>query len=58
VTSQFLAPVVQVDDEEYDGSLRPRRLDEFVGQQRLKEQLDGYGDYAMRVRYRLIPGIW
>jgi protein-S-isoprenylcysteine O-methyltransferase Ste14 len=24
----------------------------------LKEKLDGYGDYAMRVRYRLIPGIW
>jgi protein-S-isoprenylcysteine O-methyltransferase Ste14 len=24
----------------------------------LKEKLDGYGDYATRVRYRLIPGIW
>ena len=24
----------------------------------LREKLDGYGDYATRVRYRLIPGIW
>lgn len=24
----------------------------------LKEKLAGYGDYATRVRYRLIPGIW
>ena len=24
----------------------------------LKEELDGYEEYAMRVRYRLIPGIW
>jgi protein-S-isoprenylcysteine O-methyltransferase Ste14 len=24
----------------------------------LKERLDGYGAYAMRVRYRLVPGIW
>jgi protein-S-isoprenylcysteine O-methyltransferase Ste14 len=24
----------------------------------LKEKLDGYEDYARRVRYRLVPGIW
>jgi protein-S-isoprenylcysteine O-methyltransferase Ste14 len=24
----------------------------------LKEKLDGYRAYAMRVRYRLVPGIW
>jgi protein-S-isoprenylcysteine O-methyltransferase Ste14 len=24
----------------------------------LRENLDGYGDYMKRVRYRLIPGIW
>jgi len=24
----------------------------------LKEKLAGYGDYATRVRYRLVPGIW
>lgn len=24
----------------------------------LKEELDGYEEYAMRVKYRLIPGIW
>jgi protein-S-isoprenylcysteine O-methyltransferase Ste14 len=24
----------------------------------LKEKLAGYGDYATRVRYRLVPGVW
>lgn len=24
----------------------------------LKEELDGYEEYAMRVRYRLLPGLW
>jgi Holliday junction DNA helicase RuvB len=35
ITTAVLAP----EDEELEGSLRPRRLDEFVGQQRVKEQL-------------------
>jgi Holliday junction DNA helicase RuvB len=35
VTTAVLAP----DEEELDGSLRPRSLDEFVGQERVKEQL-------------------
>jgi holliday junction DNA helicase RuvB len=35
LTASVLAP----EDEELEGSLRPRRLDEFVGQQRVKEQL-------------------
>jgi Holliday junction DNA helicase RuvB len=35
VTTAILAP----EDEELEGSLRPRRLGEFVGQERLKEQL-------------------
>jgi Holliday junction DNA helicase RuvB len=35
ITTAVLAP----DDEELEGSLRPRRLDEFVGQERVKEQL-------------------
>ncbi|HYY77360.1 MAG TPA: Holliday junction branch migration DNA helicase RuvB [Gaiellaceae bacterium] len=35
ITTAVLAP----DEEELDGSLRPRRLDEFVGQERVKEQL-------------------
>ena len=38
--SQFLAPVLREGDEELEQSLRPRRLDEFVGQERVKEQLD------------------
>jgi Holliday junction DNA helicase RuvB len=38
-STQFLAPAVQDDEEELDQSLRPRRLDDFVGQERVKEQL-------------------
>ena len=37
--AQFLAPAVRPDEEELERSLRPRRLDEFVGQERIKEQL-------------------
>jgi Holliday junction DNA helicase RuvB len=41
VTSQFLAPALQDEGEdELETSLRPRRLAEFVGQERTKEQLD------------------
>jgi Holliday junction DNA helicase RuvB len=39
VTTQFLAPATVPEDEEVERSLRPRRLDEFVGQERVKEQL-------------------
>jgi Holliday junction DNA helicase RuvB len=37
--TQFLAPSLRPEEEELDRSLRPRRLDEFVGQERVKEQL-------------------
>ena len=37
--SQFLAPALTPEDEEVERSLRPRRLDDFVGQERTKEQL-------------------
>jgi Holliday junction DNA helicase RuvB len=37
--SSFVAPVLSDDEEELELSLRPRRLDEFVGQERVKEQL-------------------
>jgi Holliday junction DNA helicase RuvB len=40
VSSQFLAPALQEGDEEVEQSLRPRRLDDFVGQERTKEQLE------------------
>ena len=40
MSTQFLAPDLRDDDEEVEQSLRPRRLDEFVGQERVKEQLD------------------
>ena len=37
--TQFLTPALRDDEEEVERSLRPRRLDEFVGQERVKEQL-------------------
>jgi Holliday junction DNA helicase RuvB len=38
--SSFVAPILQDDEEDVERSLRPRRLDEFVGQERVKEQLE------------------
>jgi protein-S-isoprenylcysteine O-methyltransferase Ste14 len=29
-----------------------------IEEQMLRDKLDGYNDYAARVRYRLIPGLW
>jgi Holliday junction DNA helicase RuvB len=37
--SQFLAPVIADAEEELERSLRPRTLSDFVGQERVKEQL-------------------
>jgi Holliday junction DNA helicase RuvB len=37
--TQFVTPALRDDEEEVERSLRPRRLDEFVGQARIKEQL-------------------
>jgi Holliday junction DNA helicase RuvB len=39
VSSPFLAPALKPEEEEVERSLRPRRLDDFVGQERTKEQL-------------------
>ena len=36
---QFLAPTIRPDEDELERSLRPRSLDDFVGQARVKEQL-------------------
>jgi Holliday junction DNA helicase RuvB len=38
--TSFVAPVLAEDDEEVELTLRPRRLDDFVGQERVKEQLE------------------
>ena len=48
--TQFLAPAVRPDEDELERSLRPRRLDEFVGQERVKEQLS----IALEATWRLI----
>jgi Holliday junction DNA helicase RuvB len=39
MSTQFLAPAIRPEDEEIERSLRPRRLADFVGQERVKEQL-------------------
>jgi holliday junction DNA helicase RuvB len=39
MSSQFLAPVLAEQEEEDERSLRPRDLGDFVGQERVKEQL-------------------
>ena len=39
MSTQFLAPVAHGDEDELDRSLRPRCLDDFIGQERIKEQL-------------------
>jgi Holliday junction DNA helicase RuvB len=39
MSAQFLAPAVVPDEEELEQSLRPRSLTEFVGQERIKDQL-------------------
>jgi holliday junction DNA helicase RuvB len=39
MSTQFLAPAVTVEEEEVERSLRPRRLDDFVGQENIKQQL-------------------
>ena len=38
--SSFVAPVLHDDEEDVERSLRPRSLGEFVGQERVKEQLE------------------
>ena len=37
--TQFLGPEIRPEEDELERSLRPRNLDEFVGQERVKEQL-------------------
>jgi Holliday junction DNA helicase RuvB len=39
MSTQFLAPAVRPEEDELEQTLRPRKLDDFVGQDRVKEQL-------------------
>jgi len=39
MSTQFLVPAVMPEEDDLEQSLRPRRLAEFVGQERIKEQL-------------------
>jgi Holliday junction DNA helicase RuvB len=38
-SAPFLAPEIKEDEEAVEQTLRPRSLDDFVGQERVKEQL-------------------
>ena len=40
MTAGLLAPALEEGGEEFDRSLRPRRLDDFVGQERVRAQLE------------------
>jgi Holliday junction DNA helicase RuvB len=40
VAEQFLAPAPKLEEDELERSLRPRTLADFVGQERVKEQLE------------------
>jgi Holliday junction DNA helicase RuvB len=40
MTEQFLAPALRPEEDDVERSLRPGSLDEFVGQERIKEQLE------------------
>ena len=53
--SRFLAPAIRPEEDELERSLRPRRLGDFVGQARVKEQLAIALDDA--ARFEAIPGI-
>jgi holliday junction DNA helicase RuvB len=37
--TQFMAPALRPEEDEAERTLRPRRLDDFIGQERVKEQL-------------------
>ena len=39
MSDRFVAPTAREGDEELDRSLRPQSLDDFIGQERIKEQL-------------------
>ena len=61
---RFTAPSRVPEDDELEGTLRPRRLDEFVGQARVKEQLSialeaarGRGEALDHVLFAGPPGL-
>ena len=64
MSERVTAPVLAPEDDELESSLRPRRLQEFVGQERIKEQLaialeaaKGRGDALDHVLLAGPPGL-
>jgi len=47
-SERVVSPLADADDRDIEGALRPRRLDEFVGQARVREQLSLMLTGAMR----------
>jgi holliday junction DNA helicase RuvB len=61
---RFVGPTVLVEDSEFDAALRPRTLNEFVGQDRVKEQLAlliegarARGEFADHLLFSGPPGL-
>jgi len=64
MSERFVAPAVREDEREFDAALRPRTLDEFVGQDRVKEQLGlliqgarARGEFADHLLFSGPPGL-
>ena len=43
--TDIVSPLSDGDERQVEAALRPKRLDEFVGQQRVREQLSLLSDY-------------
>src|ERR687885_711230 len=61
---RFVAPALREEDREFDAALRPRTLVEFVGQERVKEQLGlliqgarARGEFADHLLFSGPPGL-
>ena len=62
--TRIVGTVLREDDHELDAALRPRTLDEFVGQERIKEQLAlliegarARGEFADHLLFSGPPGL-
>ena len=53
----IISPSLQEDDRQYDASLRPRRLEDFTGQSKLKENLAIAIEDEAKARYDAFSGL-
>src|SRR5260370_38362532 len=57
-TPRRLVTAERRDDDAADGSLRPQRLGEFIGQQQARSNLSGFIEAARAPRQALDPGLF